>query len=187
MVEPDPETLSVPLEGHRNYLGLLARLQLYPRLQRQLDPSDVVQQTLLAAHEKREQYRGGTEAEFKGWLRAILANQMACALRRFGRQGGDRVRSIEISLEQSSTRLEIWLAADQPSPDQRAEHAELLLRLAGALDGLPDDQRTALELRHLRGLSVPEVCQQMGRTTASVAGLLRRGSQVLRELMEDPR
>jgi RNA polymerase sigma-70 factor, ECF subfamily len=174
-----------PLEEYHDYLRLLARLQFDPRSRGRLDGSDLVQQTLLTAHAKRDQFRGTTEAEFKAWLRAILARLMAGALRGLGRQPGDRARSIELSLEHSSVRLEAWLVAEDSSPAHRVEQAEQLLRLASALDRLPDDQRNALDLRHLRGLSVPEVGARMGRSTASVAGLLRRGSQALRALLAE--
>lgn len=174
-----------PLEEYHDYLRLLARLQVDSRSRGRLDASDLVQQTLLTAHAKRDQFRGTTEAEFKAWLRAILARQMAGALRGLGRQPEDRAQSIERSLEHSSVRLEAWLVAEDPPPTHRVEHAEQLLRLASALDLLPDDQRTALDLRHLRGLSVPEVAARMGRSTASVAGLLRRGSRALRALLTE--
>jgi hypothetical protein len=42
--------------------------------------SDIVQQTLLQAHEHRDQFRGASEAELVGWLRTILANILAAAL-----------------------------------------------------------------------------------------------------------
>ena len=71
------------LERFRSYLRLLAGLHLDPRLQGKLDPSDVVQETLLKAHEKMDQYRGRTDAELVGWLRQILANQMLMAARKF--------------------------------------------------------------------------------------------------------
>jgi RNA polymerase sigma-70 factor (ECF subfamily) len=60
-----------------------------------------------------------------------------------------------------------------------------LLRLAQALAELPDDQRAAVELKHLKGYSLEEVARQLGRTKASVAGLLFRGLRRLRELMGD--
>lgn len=39
-----------------------------------------------------------------------------------------------------------------------------MLRLAGALAQLPEDQRRAVELRHLQGLSLDEIAQQLNRS-----------------------
>ena len=143
------------LEPYRDYLRLLARLHLDPRLRGRADPSDLVQQTLLQAHAHRDQFRGRTEAEFKGWLRAILANQLAYAARRAGRRGEDRIRSFEAELEHSSQRLEAWLAADHSSPDERAARTERLLRLAEAMGQLPDDRATPWSCATSRGCPSP--------------------------------
>jgi RNA polymerase sigma-70 factor (ECF subfamily) len=178
-----------PLNRYREYLCLLARLHLDPRLQAKLDPSDVVQQTLLKAHECREQLRGQSPAEEVAWLRTILTNTLADAMRRFGRRQRDVgvERSLEAAVEDSSVRLNAWLAADQSSPSQKAMREEQLLQLAAALAQLPPDQRTAVELRHLRGYSVAAISQQMDRSEAGVTGLIRRGLQKLRkELAETP-
>ena len=115
------------------------------------------------------------------WLRAILASQIAEALRRHGRRGGDRVRSLEAALEQSSARLDAWLASEQGSPSSRLAREERLLEMVEAMARLPEDQRIALELRHLKGLSVPDVCSQMGKSLPAVAGLLHRGLKKLRQ------
>jgi RNA polymerase sigma-70 factor (ECF subfamily) len=176
-----------PLEAYRDYLRLLARIQLGTRLQSKLDASDVVQQAILQAHEARAQFRGTTEAEKVAWLRAILANVLAAAGRRFEAQARDvgRERSLEAELELSSSRLECLLAADETSPSQRAVRGEVLLRLAAALALLPDDQRRVVELHHLEGLAVGEIAMQMGRTRPAVVGLLFRGLKKLRQLLRD--
>lgn len=173
-------------EHYREYLKLLARLQIDPGLRGRIDPSDVVQQSLVKAHERMDQFRGGTEAELAAWLRRILATTLTDALRKHQRQGA-RVRSLEESLDASSARLEAWLAADQPSPSEQAMHHEQLARLAVALAGLPEDQRQAVELHHLHGASVAEIAARMGRTEPGVTGLLRRGLKRLRNaLAESP-
>jgi RNA polymerase sigma-70 factor (ECF subfamily) len=176
-----------PLEQYRAYLLLLARLQLDPRLRGKLDSSDVVQQTLLKAHERRDQCRGVTDAERAAWLRQILANVLADAVRAYGAAARDvgRERSLEAALEDSSARLEAWLADGQPSPGQDADRHEQLLRLAEALAQLPPDQRQALELKHLQGCTIDAVARQMERSKASVVGLLFRGVRKLRELLAE--
>lgn len=174
-----------PLDAYRDYLRLLARIQLGPRLQSKMDSSDIVQQTILQAHEARDLFRGKTEPEKLAWLRTILANVMAAAARRFETQARD-VRqewSLDAQMEQSASRMEQLLAADQTSPSQGAVRSEELLRLAAALCALPDDQRQAVELHHLKGLPVADVAEALGKTRAAVVGLLFRGLKKLRELL----
>ncbi|HEV3162931.1 MAG TPA: sigma-70 family RNA polymerase sigma factor [Isosphaeraceae bacterium] len=185
MMGGDLEAQGQPLEHYRDYLLLLARLQLDAQLRGQFDPSDVVQQTLLKAHQNWDQFRGRGDAERAAWLRRILANHLADLYRKANHRQGGRERSLEAALEQSSARIEAWLQADQSSVSQKAMRHEQLHRLAASLALLPEDQRMALELRHLQGLSVPEVGRAMGRTTAAVASLLYRGLKTLRHLLED--
>jgi RNA polymerase sigma-70 factor, ECF subfamily len=175
------------LEQHREELSLLARLHLSPRLRGKVDPSDVVQQTLLKAHQNRHQFRGGTEAERAAWLRRILANVLADILRGFGFAKRDLAleRSLEAALHESSVRLNGLLQPEPSSPSQGAQRREELLRLARALELLPEDQRQVIEMHHLQGLNVPEVAGHLGRTPASVAGLLRRGLKQLRQLLRE--
>lgn len=167
----------LPVESYREYLRLLARLQLDPRLRSKIDPSDVVQETLLQAHKAGEQFRGQSEAEQVAWLRTILARELVRFYRDLGRGKRDveRERSLERSLEQSSERLEAWLASDQTSPSERAERNEDLARLADALATLLDDQREALELHYLHGLPLAEIAVRLDRSPKAVSSLLRRG------------
>ena len=175
------------LERYADYLRLLARMQLDGRLRAKLDPDDVVQTALLQAHKNLHQFRGASEAELVGWLRTILANALAGALRQFVTEGRDvgRERSLEARLEESAARLESLLAADQSSPSQQASRQEELLRLATALARLPDDQRRVVELHHLKGRTVAEIAAEVGRSKSAVTGLLFRGVKRLRELLQE--
>ena len=181
-VEHADATAERPLEPYGDYLRLLARLQLSPRLHAKLDASDIVQQTLLHAHANRSQFRGRTEAEWLAWLRAILANALAAAGRRFAAEARDldREHSLEARLEQSASRLEGLLAADQSSPSERAVRGEELLRLAHAMACLPPDQQRVVELHHLKGLPVAEVAGRMGRTRPAWAASTYSRSTSLR-------
>ena len=171
------------LESYRSYLRLLAGLRLEPRLRRKIDPSDLVQLTMLKAHEASGRSAFVGEAQRAAWLRQILARTMADEVRRYtrGKRDAGMERSLVAGLDESSVRLEAWLADDRSSPSQQAIRHEQLLALAEALDALPEDQRQAVELHHLNGCSVAEVGERLGRSKASVAGLLRRGLRALRE------
>jgi RNA polymerase sigma-70 factor (ECF subfamily) len=171
------------LERFRDYLRLMARLQMDDWLQGKLDPSDVVQQALVKAHQAREQFRGQTDGELAAWLRRILANTMTDAARKYQNEV-KRERSLLETLNESSAKLEAWLQAEEDSPSEHAVRNEQLLQLAGALGELPEDQRRAVELRYLKDAPVPEIAAMLGKTEPAVAGLLRRGLQRLREVLD---
>ncbi len=160
----------------RSYLRLLAKMQLDERLRSKLDPSDVVQQTLLQAHRALGDFRGSSDAEMAAWLRQILARNLAHATRDFCRdkRNVNRERSLEEAVNASSARLDAWLAAEQSSPSQKAQRNEQLLQLCDDLDKLPDSQREAVQLHYFQECTLAEIADHMNRTPAAVAGLLKR-------------
>jgi RNA polymerase sigma-70 factor (ECF subfamily) len=94
--------------------------------------------------------------------------------------------ALDAALAASSARLEAFLAAAQSTPEQRAGRNEELLRLAAALERLPEAQRQAVELHYLRGWRLEEIAHHQGRGKSAVAGLLHRGLDRLRELLQAP-
>jgi RNA polymerase sigma-70 factor (ECF subfamily) len=170
----------------RDYLCLLARLHLDRRLRRKLDPSDIVQQTLLQAFEARAGFRGTTTDEQLAWLRSILARNLSHAARDFGNQKRDIGREIHLdaAISDSSVRLCSWLAASGSSPSQKAIKEERLLRLAALVSDLPEAQQEVLVLHHCQGWSLERIASHAERTVPSVAGLLRRGLARLREQLD---
>lgn len=182
----DGAALGRLLESYRAYLIVLARVQVGRRLQGKVDASDIVQEAFLGAHRDFAQFRGGTERELLGWLRGILASLLANLVRHY--QGTKRrdirlERQLAVELEQSSHALDRGLVAQQSSPSQQAAQREQSVLLAEALARLPDELRELLILRHLEGLTFPEVAERMGRTVDSVKKQWPRALAALRRLM----
>ena len=59
------------------------------------------------------------------------------------------------------------------------------MRVAAALEELPEGQREAVAMHYWEGLTLNEVAQEMGRTAAAVAGLLQRGLRTLRRQLKE--
>ena len=171
-------------ELYRHYLSVLARCMVRDagRLRSKVEPSDIVQETLLQAHKAGSNFRGQTPAELTAWLRQILANKFLDAARHHGRQKRDvaQERSVCNSLDASSQRLLDLIPSDESSPSEKVLRLERAARLAESLSALPGDQQLAVELHHLLGYTLAEVALETGRSRASVAGLLRRGLKSLR-------
>jgi RNA polymerase sigma-70 factor, ECF subfamily len=181
-----PECDEPDYQRFRSYLYLLARSHIGPHHRARLDPSDIVQQTLLNAVERDHQFRGTTSAERMAWLKQILANNLADAARGLARAKRDISREQPLDphhVNDSFMQVESRLAAVQSSPSDHAVRSEELLRLADTLTNLPRLQCEAIVLHHLQGLPLADVGRQLDRTPAAIAGLLHRGLKRLRELL----
>jgi RNA polymerase sigma-70 factor (ECF subfamily) len=185
----DGAALGRLLELYGRYLTLLARLQVGRRLQGKVDPADVVQDTFLEAHRNFALFRGGSEAEFVGWLRQILAARLANLVRHYlGTKGRDvrLERELAGELDRSSQALGRGLAAPHSTPSQQAARREQAVLLADALGRLPDDYRDVILLRHLEGLPFAEVAGRMGRSVDAVQKLWVRALARLRRVLGEP-
>jgi RNA polymerase sigma-70 factor (ECF subfamily) len=172
------------LARYREYLLALATAQLDRRLRAKVEPSDIVQESLLKAHKSFDQFRGGTERELAAWLATILKQTLGNATRGLARlkrlASASRGQPSDVSFVHSDVVLDMEAGLQ---PQEAAQLNEQLLQMAKALERLPGDQRTVVELKHLYGLSVAEICERTGRSKPSVVGLLYRGIKTLRTTM----
>jgi RNA polymerase sigma-70 factor (ECF subfamily) len=175
------------LESYRHYLRLLARTGIDASLQGKADPSDLVQETFLKAHQHFGQFRGRGEAELTAWLRQIMARNLADLVRRYhlaeGRRAG-REWSLEQLLTESSQALDNLLAGAAASPSESARQREMSVVLANALAELSDEQREVIVLRSLQEQDWPKVARRMGRSAGAVRMLWVRALKRLRPLIE---
>jgi RNA polymerase sigma-70 factor (ECF subfamily) len=160
------------VESYRPYLKAVANRVLSEHLRS--DGSDVVQNGLCLAFERLAQFRGQEPAAFLGWLASIVRNEALRFLRRAGRGQ---------PLPDGPTGGE--LAGNSSGPDARAVRREEAARLLAAIQRLPEDHRTVIELRNLKELRFEIVAQCMGRSSPAVRKLWNRAMDRLREEMGD--
>lgn len=185
----DNTALGQLLEQYRGYLLMLAHRNLSEPLRRRVDPTDIVQVTFLEAKRDLDRFRGETPAEFAGWLREMLKNNVATAVTRHvmtqkrslnreinagGAAGNDSAGSPWIT----------QLPGSSTSPSGVAIRAEAAMALVEALHQLPETQAEAIRLRYMEGLPLAEIVERMGKSDTAVAGLLKRGLQKLRTIID---
>ncbi len=183
------EALGDLLLRYRGYLLMLAHRYLSDQLRRRIDPADIVQVTFLEAKRDLSAFRGETPAEFAGWLRGMLKNNIASAL------------SHHVMTQKRSTKKEVhanagdgdsgshgnWIAqlpGGKTSPSGIAVREEAVMAMMDALHQLPETQAEAIRLRYMEGLPLKEIVERMGKSDTAVAGLLKRGLQKLRTLLD---
>jgi RNA polymerase sigma-70 factor (ECF subfamily) len=162
-------------------------LSLHPRILVKFGYSELVNETLMVAHERIAQFAGNTEAQLIAWLKRSLENRAKDKIAYWHAEmrDVDRECPIEAAVEDSSQRLTGFLVAHGSSPSEHVSKEEQLARLARALDELDEDHREAIVARYLMQLPVAEIAAQMKRSERSVAGLLLRGRKRLRKLLKE--
>ncbi len=185
------EGLGALLELYRNYLSVLAQARLGARLRRVVNPSDLVQQTFLEACRDFDQFEGTTPAQWRAWLRRILAHNLAALVERHVQAQKRDVRR-QVSLERGSAAaddstpgLRVVLASPVSSPSTQAQQHEVTAAVAERLARLPAPHREVLRLRNLDGLAFEEVARRMGRTPGAVRTLWVRALDRLRLLLKE--
>ena len=183
----DSDGLDRLLAAYRNYLRLLAATWIDRSLRAKADPSDVVQDTLLRAHQHFADFRGRTEAELVAWLRKILARTLAVLTRRYRHVEARRIsreRSLDHALDRSSLALGSLLAAAGSSPSAALQRRERSVILADALADLSDDHRRVIVLRNLEERAWPEIAARLDRSPDAARLLWIRALKQLKTRIE---
>lgn len=171
------------LENFRSDLLVLAQGQIPRELRHRMDASDVVQETLMEAHQKRDQFRGENERELGGWLRTMLNYNLIDAIRSEKRGKRDARREIAQPLENSALRLADLFVADDTSPSQGLDRDERAARVSAAIQKLPEMQRKAVIMRYCDGESLAAIAKSVDKSPVAAAGLVKRGLAGLRKLL----
>jgi RNA polymerase sigma-70 factor (ECF subfamily) len=165
----------------RSYVLLIAEAQVNSWAGAKFSASDLVQQTLMDAYRGFAEFRGGTTAEWLGWLRQI-ASHNACDLARHYAGTQKRLVKKEVPLEPDGQAVRG--PGDAPnSPSIEAVLQEQQLLLADAIAQLSPDHREVIVLRNLQGLSFADIAERLGRSRPAVQMLWMRAIESLRDKM----
>ena len=181
---------------YRNYLRMVVRTGLGPRLRERVELSDVVQEALVEVVRQFPQFTGQTEAALLGWLRRLVGQKLADLGRyhsRAKRAGGATAVPLDAVPDaggraggEESGRLLDMLALSQTSPSQAVSKREQLVLLADAVAALADSEAEVVWLYCAEGLSFEAIGQRLGLSRKSVRGIFARGLKHLKRSLEGP-
>lgn len=180
------------LQWYFHYLTILATTQLDQRLRRRVNPSDLVQETMLAAHRDFGGFRGQSQPELLGWLRQILINTLHRNFAKHVKAGKRDIRR-EVSIDQfthqveeSACNLAKLLPGDTDSPSAAMRERENAVELANQLSKLRGDYREVIVYRVLQGMSFEEIAERMDRSSGAVRMLWLRALDQFKRRCEMP-
>ena len=171
----------------RSYVNVVARAQVESWLRTKVDASDLVQQTLMEAHQGFADFRGNSEGEWLAWLKRILSHNAADYVRRYHTAEKRRAnREIPMAAMGGDKSGEYQYDPSDPgdSPSELVMRYENEIEVADAIARLPDDYRDVIMLRNLQRLPFSEVAQQMGRSRPAVQMLWMRAIKKLEEVLK---
>jgi RNA polymerase sigma-70 factor (ECF subfamily) len=181
---------------YRNYLRMVVRTGLGPRLRERVELSDVVQEALVEVVRQFPQFTGQSEAALVGWLRRLVGQKLADLGRyhsRAKRAGEATALPLDAGLDggggrlgEESGRLLDILALSQTSPSQAVSKREQLVLLADAFAGLPESEADVLWLYYAENLSFEAIGQRLGMSRKTVRGIYARGLKHLKRTLEGP-
>ncbi len=168
----DRFALECLLIDHANQLRIHLLRGLPARVKGLISVEDVVQETLTRAFLKIDQLRGNSPRTFAAWLLAIGNMILINMVRKETTQErGGKFRRQELTHDSTTgSVMDILgqLPVEEATASQIAARREGIAALQVAIAGLPSDQRRAVQLHLLNGMTIQETSDAMGRSTTSV-------------------
>jgi RNA polymerase sigma-70 factor (ECF subfamily) len=178
----DAGALEEMLERCRQYLLLVANLELPDDLRAKVGASDLVQETWIEAHRDVAMFRGRSEAELIGWLRGILLHNLANAIDRY-RNTAKRDVAREVALGDAAAAGApadgALTAPETPSREAMVRERDDALRLA--IERLPETYRQVIQWRNYERCPFEEIGQRLGRSAEAARKLWTRALEQLRQ------
>jgi RNA polymerase sigma-70 factor (ECF subfamily) len=171
------------------YPTLRARLEarIDQKLKADLDAEDILQQAYLAAFRNIGRFEDRGPNSFLNWMLTIVDSKLADARRvvhRRRREGAWGRPPRGSSTSESCINLLEQLYAHSTTPSRVVRREEAVGALLACISRLSDTHRQVIELRFLKGRSVREAAEELGKSETAVKKLTGRALEELRRLMD---
>lgn len=143
------------------------------------DALDLSQEVFLRVFRTIARFRG--QSSLKTWIYRIVVNQARNRLRLWRR----RHRADQVSLDVHVATHGDFSTGVEAGPDRVFAQKELAVALERAVNALPFDQRSAIVLREVDGMSYDEIAYSLGVAIGTVKSRLMRARQTLRRELRE--
>ncbi len=175
----DPDAFSVLFGKYRARLAVLIHYRMGPELGRSYEVDDILQETFLKAFRDFDQFTYRTPGSFMSWLARIADHILADLARSQGRQKRHAAEMLRFRSESNPSGPE---PLDSKTPSRVLAEAEGVRGLLDQLNSLPEDDRQAILLMKVEGLSTSEAAERLGKSNEATALLLHRTLKRFRAL-----
>lgn len=182
----DPSAREQLFELHRDRLKRMVALRLDRRVLKRVDPSDIIQEALMQANHKLDEYLRERPIPFYPWLRQLAWDQLVTAYRRHvvaHRRSANREEFLPDLSDESVAELATLLCDLSEEPLRKLLRAEAQGRLRDALSQLAEQDREILVLRYLEQLSTADTASVLKLGLSAVKMRHMRAIERLRELL----
>ena len=177
------------LDRHRDSLRRMIGMRLDRNLQRRVDVSDVVQDVLVEANRRLQDYLANPVMAFHLWIRQIAKDRIIDAHRRHrvsAKRSIDREQPIASGdVDHSTVELVARLCDPELTPAAAATQREIELHVQGAIEQLPDRDREIILMRHYEQLSNQDIASTLGLTEPASSMRYLRALKKLRVILDE--
>ena len=185
----DSDAVNRLIDRHRDSVHRLVQMRLDQKIKQRVDVSDVVQDVMIEASRRLEDYLANPVMAFHLWLRQIARDRMIDAHRRHrgsARRSVDKEQSLAVpqNCDQSAVDLVMQIKDDQLTPVASALQKEMAQKVEHAISHLPDQDAEILIMRHYEQLTNQEVAQLLDLTEPAASMRYLRAVRKLKEAMK---
>ncbi len=188
--EGNADAINLLMDRHRNALRRMVQMRLDQRIQRRIDVSDVVQDVLIEANRRLDDYLNNPAMTFHLWLRHIAKDRIIDAHRRHrvsAKRSVDREQPLvaPAGMDRSTMELAAHVCDRELTPSTAATQKELARRVEQSVSQMGDQDAEIIIMRHYEQLTNQEVAEALGLSEPAASMRYLRAVRRLRSLLDD--